>query len=278
MHAGLLLSLSALAAVAQTRAVVLAPVLDMYSKPSADADVVSQAIYATNVDVLEERDGFAKIRTADEYTGWSALASLRKGSAYAQSGRVGRVESQFAHLYREASVTKHRPALTVPFETRLEVVSEAQRWVQVRLPDDQPAWIQSGDLSFDTRALTVPELVELSKRFLGLPYTWGGTSSYGFDCSGFTQMLCRRGGRVIPRDAGPQAHWTGMTKIEKKDLRPGDLLYFGASLDKITHTGFYLGNGEFIHSTTNQRPVLQISRLADEYWTRLLVATRRWAQ
>lgn len=273
-----LLALTAFAAGAQTRAVVLEPVLNMYSKPSADADVVSQAIYAANVEVLEEREGFAKIRTADDYTGWSPLASLRKGAPYAQTGRAARVESLFAHLYREASVTKHRPVLTVPFETRLEVIGEAKAWAQVRLPDDRPAWVQTGDLAFDERPLTVPELLSLSRRFLGLPYTWGGTSSFGYDCSGFTQMLCRRGGRNIPRDAGPQAHWTGMKKTGKEDLQPGDLLYFGTSLEKITHTGFYLGDGEFIHATTHERPVVQISRLADEHWTKLLVATRRWIQ
>jgi probable lipoprotein NlpC len=67
-----------------------------------------------------------------------------------------------------------------------------------------------------------------------------------------------------------------MSKVEKENLQPGDLLYFGTSLQKITHTGFYIGNGEFIHSTTNQHPVLQISSLADDHWTRLFVAARRW--
>jgi cell wall-associated NlpC family hydrolase len=64
--------------------------------------------------------------------------------------------------------------------------------------------------------------------------------------------------------------------IERKDLEPGDLLYFGASVEKISHTGFYIGGGEFIHSTTNARPVVQISRLEEENWTKLLVACRRW--
>jgi cell wall-associated NlpC family hydrolase len=64
--------------------------------------------------------------------------------------------------------------------------------------------------------------------------------------------------------------------VEKSDLQPGDLLYFGASMEKITHTGFYLGNGEFIHSTTSQKPVLQVSRLEEENWTKLFVCARRW--
>ena len=80
----------------------------------------------------------------------------------------------------------------------------------------------------------------------------------------------------MPRDAQPQADWEHMGRIERPDLKPGDLLYFGSSAKKITHTGFYLGSGEFIHSTTNTHPVLQISRLDDQPWTKILVACRRW--
>jgi cell wall-associated NlpC family hydrolase len=59
-------------------------------------------------------------------------------------------------------------------------------------------------------------------------------------------------------------------------LQPGDLLYFGESADKITHTGFYIGEGQFIHATTHEHPVIQISRVDDDPWTNLLVACRRW--
>ncbi|HTX35527.1 MAG TPA: SH3 domain-containing protein, partial [Bryobacteraceae bacterium] len=114
----------ALFAAALPNAVVLQPVANMYSKPSEDADVVSQAIYGANVALLEQQAGWAHIRTADDYTGWTPLATLRPGPAYAAKGRVAEVQSLFAHLYREASVTRHAPLLTVPFETRLEVVAE----------------------------------------------------------------------------------------------------------------------------------------------------------
>jgi cell wall-associated NlpC family hydrolase len=130
-------------------------------------------------------------------------------------------------------------------------------------------------VTVDPKPWTVAEVVEFSRRFLGLPYLWGGTSTYGYDCSGFTQMLCRRRGVVIPRDAGQQADWTGMVPVGRDQLRPGDLLYFGASADKITHTGMYLGNGEFIDATPWQRPVVQIDRLDDPHWAPLLVAARR---
>ncbi|MDR3718811.1 MAG: C40 family peptidase [Bryobacteraceae bacterium] len=283
----LCLSLAAVAAAPPRQAVVTRPVADMLSKPSKDADVVSQAICTTTVDLLAKHGAWVQVRTPDDYTGWvdkKAVRNLGAGS-YPASQKVAQIESLRAHIYREPSVTKHAPLLTVPFEARLDVLREGagsekpgdeDRWIQVRLPDGAPGWVQHGDVSLAPRTRDIPELVEFSRLFLGLPYTWGGASSFGYDCSGFTQMLCRRGGVNIPRDAQPQADWSGMTKVTRTELQPGDLLYFGASADKITHTGFYLGGGQFIHATTNTHPVIQIGRLDDAPWTNLLVACRRW--
>jgi hypothetical protein len=264
-------------------AVVVMPVANMYSGPSENTDVVSQAIHGTTVAVLEQKDGFSKIRTPDDYTGWIAGAHIRSYAAgaqpYAAGGATAQVEQLFANLYREPDVTKHQPVVTLPYEARLELLSKpagAERWLQARLADGRTAWVQKGDLSFESARAGIPDTIEFSKRFLGLPYLWGGTSSFGYDCSGFTQMLCRRRGINMPRDAGPQARWDGVTPVaSKQDLEAGDLLYFGSSEKKITHTGMYIGNGEFIHATTNERPAVQISKLDDPHWTKLLVAMRR---
>lgn len=270
----------ALLAANVTHGVVVKPVANMYSRPSDDADVVSQAIYASNVTLVEEQAGWASVRTADDYTGWLPLASLKRLAAneprYASTGRVARVASLFANIYREADVTRHQPIVTVPFDTWLEVIEshEAQgRWLPVRLPDDHPGWLQRGDVTLDLQPLTIVETIALSRRFLGLPYFWGGASTFGFDCSGFTQMLCRMRGVTIPRDSSVQARWEGAVPVDRRDLQPGDLLYFGES--KITHTGMYIGDGKFISATTHERPVVQISDLADPYWDKLFVTARR---
>jgi cell wall-associated NlpC family hydrolase len=272
------IALMALFAAALPNAAVVEPVANMYSQPSLDADVVSQAIYGWNIALVERAGGWARIRTPDDYGGWVPLASLRPGPPYAAAGRVAEVRSLFAHIYREPDVTKHAPLLTVPFEARIEVASEPKedpRWAQVRLPDGASGWVQTGDVAFDAKPLTVPELLAFSRRFLGLPYTWGGTSSFGYDCSGFMQMLARRRGAPMPRDAQPQADWSGLRPVERKDLKPGDLLYFGGSAKHITHTGMYLGEGKFIDATTYETPMVRIDELANPHWAGLLVAIRR---
>ena len=264
--------------------VVIRPVANLHAAPSEDAEVVSQAIYATTVSVLEEKEGWRKVRTpGDDYTGWvepAALLPLPAGAPpYASHGHVAHVGSLFANLYREPSVTRRQPLVTVPYDTRLEATGETDaenhRWIKVRLPDASTAFVQQGDISFQRSPASIEDVIALGKRFLGIPYLWGGVSSYGLDCSGFMQLLARRRGLTLPRDARPQSQWTGSAPVARAELKPADLLYFGPSPEKVNHTGMYIGNGQFIHATANTHPMVQISRLDDEPWTRLFVAARR---
>lgn len=285
----LFLSLSVPALSRNNLEVVVMPVANMYSHPSEKSDVVSQAMYGNNVTLLTARGEWSRIQTSDRYKGWIPSRYLRlvqSGNGYATAGPIVQVESLFANVYAEPDITLHKPVVTIPYEVRLEIstVDPAdgpkrkpipEGWVRVWLPDKRTAWIQASDVAPDPKPLAIPETIELAKRFVGLPYLWGGRSSFGFDCSGFTQMLVRARGLNMPRDADQQAAWSGALAIERKDLRPGDLLFFGSSLKGITHTGMYIGDGQFIHDSTNGHPVVQISHLDDEPWTGLLVACRR---
>jgi len=232
---------------------------------------------------VEEKGAWTNVRTPDDYTGWMLVSSLRRygpdDHAYASAGTVAQVENPFANVYSEPNVTKHQPVLTLPFAARLEVISEPEnnggRWLEVWLADGRTAWIQRGDVSLNPRPLSIEQTIDLAKRFLGFTYLWGGTSSFGFDCSGFTQMLVGRRGIVMPRDADLQAAWAGVVPVKRSKLQAGDLLFFGESSQKITHTGMYIGHGQFIHDSTHEHPGVQIGRLADQPWTHLLVACRR---
>lgn len=286
----LLLCISSPFALSQiARFVVNAPAVNMFSKPSRDEEVVSQALYGRTVDELEERGEWLKIRTPeDAYEGWvqkANLVPLNSGKSYASGGSLVEIRSLRANLYREPDVTKHEPLIVLPFEARLEVLQYKEndaRWVQVRLPDGRAAWVQRGDIAVlpatvsatdPVAKLSIDEMVVFSRQFLGLPYTWGGRSSLGYDCSGFVQMLMHERGYSLPRDANVQARWEGFAPVDVNSLKAGDVLYFGHN-GKITHTGMFIGNGEFIHATTHEHPVIQISKL-DEFWRKALITQRR---
>ena len=193
-----LLIVTAIPAFAKTNTkVVVVPVANMYSRPTDKSDVVSQAIYGSNVILLQARGEWSRIQTSDRYKGWTPSRYLRIlliGDGYATVEPTVQVESLFANIYSEPDVTKHKPVVTIPFESKLELIPEDtskpnkqhhEGWLQVRLPTLTTAWIQTSDVEADPKPLSIPESIELAKRFLGLPYLWGGRSSFGFDCSGF---------------------------------------------------------------------------------------------
>jgi gamma-D-glutamyl-L-lysine dipeptidyl-peptidase len=269
------------------QAVVLSGVENMYSGPDPDKDVVSQALLGQVVGILETRDGFARIETPDRYTGWVAARGLfeypdAKAPRYAARGPVAEVTSLMANLYRDADVTTARPKAQAPLGTRLEVVKPAEdpqkRWVTVRLPSGENAFVQSGDVRLGEAEAprargSEADLVATARRFSGVPYLWGGMSVQGIDCSGLTSRVYAVNGIALPRDADMQFDDPRARPVERADLRPGDLVFFGQK--KITHVGIYAGEGRFINATTHARPDVHEDSLDDPYWTALYRGARR---
>ena len=126
------------------------------------------------------------IATPDGYLGWVEAGSFIQRTEYSKDVEVSRLR---AHVYGKAD-TEFGPILTLPFGSHLEKIDSDARWHRVRLPDERVAFIQIGDVAEEPF-----DLVSFSQKFLGLPYTWGGRSSFGYDCSGFVQMLYARLGR-----------------------------------------------------------------------------------
>lgn len=90
---------------------------------------------------------------------------------------------------------------------------------------------------------TRERIVEAAKKYIGVPYVWGGTTPAGFDCSGFVQYVYKECGLSIPRVTYTQQ--AACTPVALSNLQPGDLVFWGAS---AYHVGIYLGNGQYIHA------------------------------
>lgn len=117
-------------------------------------------------------------------------------------------------------------------------------------------------------------VVETAKKYLGVPYVYGGSSPSGFDCSGLVQYVFRELGVPINRVAADQtAHGT---PISKENLQPGDVVFFHntARYSTINHVGIYVGDGNFIHAPQTGE-VVKITTLDSGYYARTFVAARR---
>ena len=122
-------------------------------------------------------------------------------------------------------------------------------------------------------------VVETALGVMGTPYTWGGSSANGFDCSGLIQYAFRAHGVSLPRTSADQARQGVAVARDLSLLAPGDILTFssGAGGAQVSHVGLYLGNGEFIHSATNgvQKSVLSATDPYGKWWWNRWVGARR---
>lgn len=133
-------------------------------------------------------------------------------------------------------------------------------------------------LSMTDKAHTVADrasdLVVNAMGFLGVPYKRGGNSAEtGFDCSGFVRAIYQQTvGLILPRRADQQAASTEV--IDKKELQPGDLVFFNTMRRTFSHVGIYVGDNKFIHSPRSGSEV-RVEDMRQSYWQRRFDGARR---
>ncbi|KQW34160.1 MULTISPECIES: C40 family peptidase [Pseudomonas] len=109
---------------------------------------------------------------------------------------------------------------------------------------------------------------------LGTPYRWGGSSpSKGFDCSGLVKYAFNDATFDLPRTSNAMAAGHG-EKVERKDLKPGDLIFFKLKSRRVNHVAIYLGNDRFIHAPRRGKSV-SIDTLNKPYWNTHYVVAKR---
>lgn len=243
------------------------PTIWMRQEPSHTSELESQAYFSEEVTILEEHADWVNVETTiDGCKGWIQKSALHQTDL--SPDLTIKINRCTAHLYREPDIT-HEPILTLPFESNLTVIEQLpdNHWIKVLLVTGQEAFVQRGDVTFTQNLLDRDQMCMFSLNFIGLPYTWGGRSSFGYDCSSFVQMLYRQMGIYIPRNSKMQALWEGFINVPFDALIPGDLIFFAEMENQICHVGAYLGNNQFIHSTIAENaPYIHISSLSDPRW------------
>lgn len=119
-------------------------------------------------------------------------------------------------------------------------------------------------LTFNIKAL-----IETAKSLEGVPYAWGGTTTKGFDCSGFLNYVYSKSGVVLPRTTSDI--WNHSTKVSKPAV--GDVVFFETYKTGPSHAGIYLGNNEFIHASSSKG--VTITRLDNSYFKPRFLGVKR---
>ena len=215
-------------------------------------------------------------------------------------GRLGQT-AQEVSIYRERSDKAGR-LCRISGGVYLAVKAESGDWLGILMSDNSVGWLHRNSvkiLDSEVTATSASEsrsfddkysdglpsgktpffqgdpnaLFREAYRYLGVPYNWGGDTHSGIDCSGFVRNVFSVNGYSLPRVSRDQLTY-GLA-ISKNQLAPGDRLYFGnRSTQYVTHTGLYLGNGYFIHSSSSRHGVA-VSHLSESLFMRIYLCARR---
>jgi cell wall-associated NlpC family hydrolase len=175
----------------------------------------------------------------------------------------------------------------------VNVIGVMDCWYRVRTAMDRVGYVFCDFLTFDAQAAasgaavtrSAPEpvvvdltegekIVEYAKQYMGTPYVYGGASPSGFDCSGFVSYVLKNNGYAPTRTS--YSLYDQYPHIEKSSLQIGDLVFFSSySSWGAAHVGIYIGNNEFIHSSSGSGYV-KINNLDDNYYALHYIGAGRY--
>ena len=242
-------------------------VINIRSKPKHSAELGTQGLLGMPLKVLDKNGDFYRVQTPDKYISWvdkGGIIRMEKSEfdAWQSSPKVIFTKTQ-GYVYADKSKNDIISDITMGGLLLLQDIDT--EFYQVTYPDGRKGYLQKTDAVIfqnwlQTTTATATQIESVAKSMKGFPYLWGGTSSKGIDCSGFTKMVYLMNGFIIPRDASQQVNAGKIVDVNLNfsDLQKGDLLFFGkkateTSKQRVTHVGIWLGNDkmEFIHASGN---------------------------
>ncbi len=236
-------------------------VANLRSNPRHSAELVTQALLGTPINLLKKEGGWYLVQTPDKYIAWTNSGSL----VPLAKGELDSWKKEDKIIYLAAAGFAMQPSgdarvSDLAAGNVLTVEKEQKRFWLVTYPDGRTARIRKDEAANlrDWNAgmeISDSTVFRTAMDFMGIPYLWGGTSTKGMDCSGFTKTVYLLNGVILPRDASQQVH-SGQLVDTARDfskLKVGDLLFFGTKDDqaeKVVHVGMWVGNDQFIHESS----------------------------
>lgn len=247
--------------------------------------VHTQSIFGDKVTVLKSSGRWYRVALHDQYVpyqkegypGWVPKSHVAKVTTDYSDCSITIVTSKLATLYNEVNKKKF---IDISYSTILPVMKEDDTYYHVQTPANGIKLLKKSDAKVFTTYSDIPKptaqtIVDEAMRYVGLPYLWGGTSAYGFDCSGITYAVYRNHGIMIPRDSFYQA--TSGKAVTKKELKVGDLVFFAYNngKGKVYHVGLYIGNGKMLHAP-NPSSKIRIESLNSGVYKKNYSGARRY--
>jgi len=257
------------------RAVIRTCIAGVHEKAGASTPLVTQALLNEEIEVFSASGSFVYAQVPDGYTGYIRASDITRdlSSIYAHGDKIV-IVSPFAAIYDQ----RGREISRAPMSSVFFGLSDEDRYI-IALPENITGYIDIKDAICIDRYADIPfgtgrEFADIAKMFLGAKYLWGGCSAEGIDCSGLTYVAAKMNGLRLPRDSMPQSE--NGVYVDLRNAVIGDQLFFSsdAGSTKVTHTGIYLGRGDFIHSAGNSGVVMDNIYNNQFYYRRLMFVKR----
>lgn len=225
------------------------------------SELVNQALLGSPVRLFKKLGDWYLCQTPNHYIGWIneqdiVLLNSKQLEEYKKAEKVI-YNKQFGFAYQLPDINS-QVVSDLALADILKIIGQNGHFFEIEYPDGRKAFVKKQEtISSDewlNRIPTKERVVSVAKKFMGIPYLWGGFSSKAIDCSGFTSIIYLMNGLVLQRDASQQFHYGENlgNKYDAKKMLPGDLLFFGSESgdkSKITHVAMYIGNDDFIHAS-----------------------------
>ena len=145
-----------------------------------------------------------------------------------------------------------------------------KKWL---LPIFASFMILSGAGADKAEAATQTQLTNTAYKYIGVPYVYGGTTTKGLDCSGYTRLVFQQLGISLNRTSAAQ--YSQGKAVSKSNLQVGDLVFYNTSGKGVSHVGIYVGNNKFAHSATSTG--VTVTSMSTSYWAKRYVGAKRIA-
>ena len=253
--------------------------------PSYEASLDTQARMGDIVQVLDSESYWRKISIPEPYEGWTTQMAIVPMSeeelkAYEAAPKWMCV-AEYAHIFVTPSLDADRICDFVMGDVVRKGGLSIDGWSNVVLPDGRQGWVEAGTVQdfaewTASRECTSDNVIALAKKFLGVPYMWGGISPKHFDCSGLTRFCFMMNGMQLPRDCSQQIKEGCEVPFDFAKMKPGDLVFFGnPDTGSPSHVGIYMGGGKMIHSSQMVRINSLKKGRPDSYEGKPVIAVRR---
>lgn len=232
-------------------------VANLRVQPTDASELASQALMGTPLKILEQKNKWFCVQTPDNYIGWmdgSELQSLTPTELDRWKNSSRYLYNRISGNVYDAPARKSESISDLVLSDLFEVESRIKGFLKIRFPDGRTGYVRESEcILFEEWKNSIPNaksVLSIAKQMMGFPYMWGGTSSKAIDCSGFTKLAYFTQGIILARDASQQALYGEPIDFSNIDnLKTGDLLFFGRSIQRVSHVGIYIDNGDFIHSS-----------------------------